>query len=81
MAASIEMQMMHNLCGLLEENKTVDIEGVRRSCEMKVAAFISKSSAWNPFAKGKNGRDLGSEVWIPKHITKHWQSGELRALK
>ena len=31
---------------------------------MKVAAFMSKSKAWNPFKKGKAGRDIASELYI-----------------
>ncbi|XP_046842821.1 uncharacterized protein LOC124436892 [Xenia sp. Carnegie-2017] len=71
----------HDLCTLLREEKSFDINGVRRTYETRAATFISKSSPWNPFSKGKNGRDMSSEMLIPKHLTIHWQSGELRALK
>ncbi len=85
MAASKDMQMSmqikYDLCSLLENNKLSNIEGVRKDAEMKVTSFISKSKRWNPFQKGKNGRDLSSELLIPKHITESWQCGELRALK
>ena len=42
---------------------------------------MTKSKTWNPFSKGKSGRDHSTEVLIPVHITKDWQRGELRALK
>ncbi len=48
---------------------------------MKVVDFISKSKAWNPFSKGKNGRDISTELLIPKHIPEKWQARQLRALK
>ena len=82
MAANKDMQMKkYDLLCLLREDKAFEIEGVRKHCEMKLADSISKSKAWNPFSRGKNGRDLSTELLIPKHITEKWQSGELRALK
>ena len=82
MAASKDMQMSYNLCTLLKNEKTLDIKAVQKSCEMKAVAFISKSNAWNPFSKGKCGRDLSSEMMIPKHITtEKSQYEELKALK
>ena len=56
----ISMQIKYDLCSLLENNKLSNIEGVRKVAEMKVTSFISKSKRWNPFQKGKNGRDLSS---------------------
>ena len=82
MAANKDMQMKkYDLLCLLREDKAFEIEGVRKHCEMKLADSISKSKAWNPFSRGKNGRDLSTELLIPKHIIEKWQSGELRALK
>ena len=82
MAANKDMQMKkYDLLCLLREDKAFEIEGVRKHCEMKLADSISKSKAWNPFSRGKNGRDLSTELLIPKHITEKWQSGELRAPK
>ena len=81
MAVNKDMQMKYDLLCLLRDNKDFKIEGVRRQCEMKVIDFISKSKVWNPFSKGKNGRDISTELLIPKHITERWQAGELRALK
>ena len=79
MAVIKDMQMKYDLlCSLL---KDFEIEGVRRQCEMKVVDFISKSKAWNPFSKGKNGRDISTELLIPKHIPEKWQARQLRALK
>ena len=81
-SANKDMQMKkYDLLCLLREDKAFEIEGVRKHCEMKLADSISKSKAWNPFSRGKNGRDLSTELLIPKHITEKWQSGELRALK
>ena len=80
MVANKGMQMKYDLLCLLWEDKTFEIEGVRRHCEMKVADFILKSKPWNPFSKGKNAWDMSTELLIPKHITEKWQSGELRAL-
>ena len=61
--------------------KLCDIEAVRKSCVMKVASVLSQTKPWNHFRK--KGRDLLSELLIPKHVTAMWQSesGELRALK
>ena len=82
MAANKDMQMKYDLLCLLREENAFEIEAVRRQCEMKVTDFISKSKAWNPFMKGKNGRDTLTELLIPKHIVQNWQlCGELRALK
>ena len=81
MAETTSMQIKYDLCSLLQENKALDIDGVRKSCEMRVATVISKAKIWNPFTKGKHVRDLLTELLIPKHITEKWKYGELRALK
>lgn len=77
----ISMQMNYGLRSLLENNKLSNIEGVRRDAEMKVGTVISKAKPWSAFKKGKNGRDIASELFIPTHITQTCQRGELRALK
>ena len=59
----------------------MEIKRIQADCEVKVANLIAMSKAWNPFSKGKRGRDLSAELLIPTHITEKWQSGELRALK
>ena len=75
------MHINYDLCSLLQENKTIDINVVRKSCEVRAATMISKAKVWNPFTKGKHGRDLSTELLIPKHITEKWKcEGELRAL-
>ena len=81
MAASKEAQLHTNISTLLREERSRDIEAVRISCETKVSSILSKIKPWNPFAKGKNGRDLCTELLVPKHLTSVWQRGELRALK
>ena len=81
MAAKKDMQMKFNISSMLRDENSLELERVRKDCEMKVAEFISKSKSWNPFAKGKSGRDHLTEVLIPVHITEKWQQGELRALK
>ena len=47
------MQIKYDLCSLLQENKTIDINVVRKSCEVRAATMISKAKVWNPFTKGK----------------------------
>ena len=81
MAAKKDMQMKFNISSMLRDENSLELERVRKDYEMKVAEFISKSKSWNPFAKGKSGRDHSTEVLIPVHITEKWQQGELRALK
>lgn len=86
MAASKDMQMSmqirHGLRSLLETSQLANIEGVKRDALKKAAAFLSKSKPWNRFKKGTNGRDVSTELLIPKHLTEVWQcGGELRALK
>ena len=73
----------YDLGSLFLENKSLDIDCIRRNCEMKSVAAISQAKIWNPFTKGVHGRDLAAELLIPKHITAKWQHkcGELRALK
>ena len=83
MATSKNMQIHYDLCSLFREQKLCDVQEVRKSCVMKVASVLSKTKPWNHFRQGKKGRDLSSELLIPKHVTALWQSesGELRALK
>ena len=69
MAETTSMQIKYDLCSLLQENKALDIDGVRKSCEMRAATIISKAKIWNPFTKGKHVRNLSTELLIPKHIT------------
>ena len=77
------MQIHYDLCSLFLEKKLCDVEAVRKSWVMKVTSVLSKTKPWNHFGQGKKGRDLSSELLIPKHVTALWQSesGELRALK
>ena len=39
---------------------------------------MARAKPWNPFLKGKTGRDMSTELLIPGHVTKKWQRGELR---
>ena len=81
MAAKRDMQMRFDVSSLLRDENSLELEKVRKDHEMKVADFMSKSKSWNPFSKGKSGRDLSTEMLIPVHLTEKWQRGELRALK
>ena len=73
--------MNFNLSSLLRQEESIEIKRIRADYEMKVANFIATCKVWDPFSKGKRGRDLFAELLIPTHITEKWQSGELRALK
>ena len=75
------MQMRHDLSCLLREDKCVLIEGIRKQCLEKVGDLMTRAKPWNPFLKGKTGRDISTELLIPEHVTKKWQRGELRALQ
>ena len=81
MASDANMQISCDLSSLFREGNTSQISQIKRQCESKMADYISKVKPWNPFAKGRKGRDLASELLIPKQHTAKWQSGELRALK
>ena len=76
------MQIEYGLCSLFRDNKAVEIDAVKKNCEMKVITAISQAKIWDPFRSGKHVRDLYAEFLVPKHVTKAWQRGvELRALK
>ena len=81
MAAEQVMQMKRDLSCLLREDKCFKIEGIRKQCLEKVGDLMARAKPWNPFLKGKTGRDMSTELLIPGHVTKKWQRGELRALK
>ena len=81
MAAEQVMQMKNDLSCLLREDKSFQIEGIRKHCLEKVGDLMARAKPWNPFLKGKTGRDMSAELLIPEHITKKWERGELRALK
>ena len=75
------MQIKYDLCSLFQDNKAVEIDAVKKNCEMKAISAISQTKIWDPLRSGKHARDLYAELLIPKHITKTWQCEELRALK
>ena len=81
MAFDAKMQMNCDLLTLFREGNTSQISQIKRQCEGKMVDYVSRAKPWNPFAKGRMGRDLASELLIPRHLTARWQSGELRALK
>ena len=75
------MQIEYDLCSLFRD-KAVEIDAVKKNCEMKVITAISQAKIWDPFRSGKHVRDLYAELLVPKHVTKVWQRGvELPALK
>ena len=71
-AMQMSMQIKCDLCSLFENNKLSDTRGVRRDAEMKVA--MQKLLKANAFKKGKAGRDIASELYIPKHIMAVWRT-------
>ena len=73
-------QMKCNLCSFLENNKLSVIEAVQHDAEMKVSTYLSKLKVWNLLERGKIGRDIASELYIPRHTTETWPCGELQAL-
>ena len=79
MAAEQVIQMKHDLSCLLREDKSFQIEGIRKHCLEKVGDLMARAKPWSPFLKWKTGRDMSTELLIPGHITKKWQRGELRA--
>ena len=81
MASDANMQLNCDLSSLFREGNISKISQIKRQCEGKMVDYVSKIKPWNPFAKGRKGRDLASELLIPKHVTAKCQSGELRALK
>ena len=76
------MQIKCDLRSLFRDNKVVEIDSLKRNCEMKVFLAIAQAKIWDPFRSGKHVRDLYAELLVPKYITKAWQHGaEIRALK
>ena len=75
------MQIKYDLCSLLRDNKAIEIDVVKKSCERKALLGISQAKVWDPFRGGKHVRDLYAELLIPKHVTNKWGYGELCALK
>ena len=82
MARSMQTSMF-DLHSLLWDNKSVDVNAMKRSHELKALSLVSNAKSCDPFRGGKHVRDLGAELLIPKHIMKSWGNlnGELRALK
>ena len=75
------MQISSDLCSLFRDEKAIEIAVIKKNCEMETSSTILQSKPWDPFRGGKHTRDLYAELLIPKHITKEWERGELRALK
>jgi hypothetical protein len=72
----------YDLGSLFVENKSIDIDAIRKGCETKVTAVISQAKPWNPFIKGIHARDRSAELLIPKHrMEKMFGEAEFRALK
>ncbi|XP_028416109.1 uncharacterized protein LOC114539696 [Dendronephthya gigantea] len=78
-----DMQISSELCSFFRDEKAIQIESIRKECEMKALSKVEQTKAWDAFRGGKHTRDLYAELLIPRHITKEWkrQGGELRALK
>ena len=64
------MQINYDLRSLFRDTKAVEIDALKRDCEMKAFLAIAQAKIWDPFRSGKHD------------ITKAWQHGaELWALK
>ena len=77
------MQMNFDLRSLLQDDKNIKVDAVKKSHEVKALSLVSKGKNIDPLRIGKHVRDLHAEVLIPQHITGTWkfQFDELRALK
>ena len=72
MAVEQVMQMKRDLSSLLREDKCFEIEGIQKQCFKKIGDLMARAKPWNPFLKGKTGRDMSTELLIPGHVTKKW---------
>ena len=43
------MQIKYDLCSLFRDNKAVEIDAVKKNCEMKVISAISQTKIWDHF--------------------------------
>ena len=77
------MQMNFDLRSLLQDDKNIKVDAVKKSHEEKALSLMSKGKNIDPLRIGKHVRDLHAELLIPQHITGTWkfQFDELRALK
>ena len=77
------MQMNFDLLSLLQDDKCVEVDAVKKSHEVKAHSVILKGKNLHLLRRGKHIRDLHAELLIPQHITSTWkfEFDELRALK
>ena len=63
-----DMQMKYDLLYLLRRRKSLRNRSGKKTMWNESYWFHSKTKAWNPFLRGKNGRDAFTELFVPKHI-------------
>ena len=65
------MQMNFDLRSLLQDDKYIKVDAVKKSQKEKALSLISKGKNIDPLRSGKHVRDLHAEVLIPSTSLAH----------